>query len=80
VRDITSDKDDASITSAIIGLTRNLGLRTIAEGVETREQLEFLQAHGCDEVQGFLFSEPLAPGECSALLRAQAKRQKVRLA
>jgi diguanylate cyclase (GGDEF)-like protein/PAS domain S-box-containing protein len=80
VRDITSDKDDASITSAIIGLTRNLGLRTIAEGVETREQLDFLQAHGCDEVQGFLFSKPLAPGDCSALLRAQAKRQKVRLA
>ena len=68
VRDITSDKDDAAITSAIIGLTRNLGMRTIAEGVETREQLEFLQEHGCDEAQGFLFSRPLSPEECTAVL------------
>jgi EAL domain-containing protein (putative c-di-GMP-specific phosphodiesterase class I) len=76
VRDITSDKDDAAITSAIIGLTHNLGLRTIAEGVETSEQLEFLERHGCDEVQGFLFSRPLAPEECTALLSAQPVMQR----
>jgi diguanylate cyclase (GGDEF)-like protein len=71
VRDITTDRDDAAITSAIIALTRNLGLKTIAEGVETRAQLEFLRAHGCNEVQGFLLSRPVAAAECAALLAAQ---------
>ncbi len=80
VRDISFDNDDAAITSAIIGLTRNLGLRTIAEGVETREQLEFLQAHGCDEAQGFWFSKPLTAEECTALLGSQASRHKARIA
>ncbi len=79
MRDISTDRDDAAITSAIIGLTRNLELRTIAEGVETREQLEFLQAHGCDEAQGFLFSKPLSAEECTALLGSQASRQKARI-
>jgi EAL domain-containing protein (putative c-di-GMP-specific phosphodiesterase class I) len=80
VRDITSDKDDAAITSAIIALTHNLGLRTIAEGVETVEQLTFLEGHGCDEVQGFLFSRPLSPSECTDLLMAQAGAQRARSA
>jgi len=80
VRDITSDKDDAAITSAIIGLTRNLGLRTIAEGVDTVEQLEFLEQNGCDEVQGFLFSRPVAPDECTDLLASQPELQQARRA
>ncbi len=57
-----------NITSAIIGLTRKLGMLTIAEGVETQAQLDFLKLEGCDEVQGFLFSEPLQPDACAALL------------
>jgi EAL domain-containing protein (putative c-di-GMP-specific phosphodiesterase class I) len=61
VQDVTTDTDDEAIIGAIIALTRKLGLRTIAEGVETREQLEFLRDQGCDEVQGFLLSKPLAP-------------------
>ena len=80
VRDITSDRDDAAITGAIIGLTRNLGLQTIAEGVETLEQLRFLERHGCDEVQGFLFSKPLTPQECAVVMRTQASRQRLGMA
>ena len=68
VRDVPADTDDEAIIAAIIALTRKLGLRTIAEGVETREQLEFLREQGCDEVQGFLLSRPLAPGDCAGLL------------
>jgi EAL domain-containing protein (putative c-di-GMP-specific phosphodiesterase class I) len=71
VRDITTDRDDAAITSAIIALTRNLGLKTIAEGVETREQLEFLRTHGCNEVQGYLLSRPVEADACAALLAAE---------
>ncbi len=67
VHDITTDADDATIVSAVIGMGRNLNLRVIAEGVETSEQLEFLRVHLCDEGQGFLFSHPL-PAEDLALL------------
>ncbi len=58
VRDITTDADDAAITNTIILMGHNLGLKVVAEGVETEDQLEFLREHGCDEVQGFLISEP----------------------
>ncbi len=70
VQDVTTDEDDAAITSAIIGLTRKLGMLTIAEGVETQGQLDFLKLEGCDEVQGFLFSEPLEADAFAALLQA----------
>jgi len=59
IRDISTDADDAAIAEAIIALGHSLRLKVIAEGVETREQLEFLTPRGCDEVQGFYFSEPL---------------------
>jgi diguanylate cyclase (GGDEF)-like protein/PAS domain S-box-containing protein len=68
VRNITTDADDASIVTAVIGLGRNLHMRVVAEGVETREQLEFLQEHACPVGQGFYFSVPLSAVEFEQLL------------
>jgi len=68
VRGLPGDEDDAAITRAIIGMGKSLGLRVIAEGVETREQLEFLRAEGCDEIQGYLFSKPIPADEFEKLL------------
>lgn len=65
VRDLTSDTDDAALVMAIITLAHNLRLKVIAEGVETEDQLRFLQVLRCDEIQGFFFSKPL-PAEILA--------------
>lgn len=70
VNDVAVDADDAAIVSATIGLAHSLGLRVIAEGVETSSQLSFLAHQHCDEGQGYYFSTPLAPGEMESLLRA----------
>jgi diguanylate cyclase (GGDEF)-like protein/PAS domain S-box-containing protein len=59
VRDIAIDADDASIVSAVIGMGKSLHMRVVAEGVETTEQLEFLQKQGCPFGQGYLFSPPV---------------------
>ena len=67
VRDATTNADDAAITRAIIQLAHNLGLRVVAEGVETPDQRDLLRTLGCDEVQGFLFGRP-APAEAAAAL------------
>ncbi|MDH5299275.1 MAG: EAL domain-containing protein, partial [Desulfobulbaceae bacterium] len=61
IRDLTSDAGDTAIVMAIISMARSLGLNVIAEGVETEAQFHFLRAHGCDEIQGYWFSKPLAP-------------------
>jgi diguanylate cyclase (GGDEF)-like protein len=58
VRDLPHSEDDKVIATAVISLGHKLDLRVIAEGVETAEQLAFLREHGCDEMQGFYFSEP----------------------
>jgi diguanylate cyclase (GGDEF)-like protein/PAS domain S-box-containing protein len=68
VRDITTDVDDATITQAVISMAHSLGLKVIAEGVETEAQLEFLQRYGCDEVQGYLYSKPIPGDECATMI------------
>jgi EAL domain-containing protein (putative c-di-GMP-specific phosphodiesterase class I) len=72
VRDIATDPDDAAIVSAIIGLAHNLKLSVVAEGVETEEQLAYVAACGCNEVQGYYFSRPLPANEAAARFLATA--------
>jgi diguanylate cyclase (GGDEF)-like protein/PAS domain S-box-containing protein len=68
IRDIPADEDDAAIVSAIIAMGHSLGLRVVAEGVETADQSAFLRNTGCDEVQGFLFGRPVPSDELNVLL------------
>jgi diguanylate cyclase (GGDEF)-like protein/PAS domain S-box-containing protein len=68
VRDITEDSDDKAIVGAIISMATSLGMQTIAEGVETEGQLEFLKAKGCTEVQGYYFSRPLPVEQFEAFM------------
>jgi len=74
IRDLEGDEAARSLAVSIISLAWSLGLRVVAEGVENEAQWAFLRDHGCDEIQGFLFSRPLAPPECGVLLRREARR------
>jgi diguanylate cyclase (GGDEF)-like protein len=69
VRQISTASEDTAIVTAVIAMARSLKLRVIAEGVETLGELEFLQAHECDEAQGYYFSRPVPPEQFARLLR-----------
>lgn len=69
VQDISTDADDAAVVRVIIALADSLQLNITAEGVETQTQLEYLKAHGCDEIQGYYFSGPLPAEAMTQLLR-----------
>lgn len=68
VRDIVNDPDDAAIVDAIVAMAHSLKLKVIAEGVETREQLDFLQKRKCQQAQGYYFARPLDPQQFEAFM------------
>jgi diguanylate cyclase (GGDEF)-like protein len=73
VREATSDPDDAALVMAIITLGHNLRLKVVAEGVETEDQLRFLQLLRCDEIQGFFYSKPVPADTLISLFDRQVK-------
>ena len=73
VRHVTDDTKSAAIASATIALAHGLGLTVVAEGVETQEQLDFLRAAQCDQIQGYLFSRPVPAARIRELLAANGK-------
>ena len=74
VHGLEHNRNDEAITQAIIALSNSLGLRCIAEGVETPAQFNFLKAHGCEEAQGFLIARPLSDADLRSWWRAQEQR------
>ena len=77
VSDITTDPNDATIVRAIIALAHGLNLTSIAEGVETEQQLNFLREHGCDQIQGYLVNRPVPAEPMESLLRADQSGEDV---
>ena len=69
VRGLTTDEDDASLVTAMIGMGKNLHMRVVAEGVETREQLAMLQEYGCPQAQGYYFGAPVPAMEFGNMLK-----------
>ncbi|MDD2356289.1 MAG: EAL domain-containing protein [Thiovulaceae bacterium] len=74
VRDIFTDHEDRAIVSTIINMAHSLGMLTIAEGVETEEQLHYLQEQKCDEIQGYYYSKPLKKEDFERYISTSCKR------
>jgi diguanylate cyclase (GGDEF)-like protein len=68
IRDLTSDKNSASIVTTIISMAHKLGVRVIAEGVESSDQVDFLRKHKCDEIQGYFYSKPITADQLTDVL------------
>jgi len=79
VSEIDAGGNDRSICAAIIALAQSMGLKVIAEGVETAEQLQHLRFLGCDEIQGFYFAKPMPGEETAAFLRRYLRKRQRRL-
>ena len=77
VRGLEQNKNDEAVTQAIIALSHSLGLRVIAEGVETIAQFEYLRSHGCEEAQGYLISRPLEEPELRAWWKMQDEESRI---
>ncbi len=69
INDIPADSEDVAITEAIIAMAKSLDLTVVAEGVETAEQMQFLQGQRCDEMQGYFFSKPISAEQLAILVR-----------
>ncbi len=72
IRDVASVAEDKALTEAIIAMGKSLSVTVVAQGVETKAQVDFLREHACDELQGFYFNRPVAAREFGDVLRAQA--------
>lgn len=72
IRELELSPNDQAIVKAIVQMAHSLGMRTIAEGVETQQQRDFLSQQHCDEIQGYLFSKPLSAEQFELFFRAQA--------
>jgi len=77
VRDLEQDSDDAAIVSAIVALGQALGLRIVAEGVETDKQQDFLTRLGCDSLQGYLLGQPVPAEQFMGKLQAMRETPEV---
>ncbi|WP_371375208.1 EAL domain-containing protein [Sporomusa aerivorans] len=73
IQHVTESPDDQAITRAVIAIARSMGLRTLAEGVETSQQTEFLRQEGCEEAQGYFFFKPLWPKDVASLIQNVCK-------
>lgn len=69
IRDVTHDEDNAAIVTALIAMSHRLKIKSLAEGVETKEQLDFLIQQGCNEIQGYVFSKPLPARDFELILK-----------
>jgi predicted signal transduction protein with EAL and GGDEF domain len=76
VRDLIDRPDSIAIIRAVAALGLSFGMCTLAEGVETQEQLDKMRAEGCTEVQGYFFSKPVPAGEIARLLNGFKQRER----